>query len=84
MTKADLDKQILMQKIQTTLAVNKTEITQVKIDEFIKTYKDQLPAKATKAELETIAKEELTAQALKTAISEWLANLTKNAKVELK
>lgn len=84
MSRGDLDKQILMQKIQTTLAAAKTEVTQVQIDEFIKTYKAQLPAKATKAELETIAKEELTAQASKTAVSEWLANLTKNAKVEIK
>lgn len=84
MTKADLEKQILMQKIQTTLASNKTEITQVQIDEFIKTYKTQLPAKATKEELEKIAKDELTAQANKSAATAWVAELTKNSKVELK
>lgn len=81
MTKTDLEKQILMQKIQTTLATNKTEITQAQVDEFIKTYKDQLPPKGTKAELEKIAKDELTAQAVKTAATEWVTNLTKNAKV---
>lgn len=84
MTKADLEKQMLMQKIQNTLVKVTTPITQVQIDEFIKTYKTQLPAKATKAELETIAKDELTAQAQKAAASEWLSNLTKNAKVVLK
>jgi len=81
MVKADLDKQILMQKIQTTLSTSKTEITQAKIDQFITTYKTQLPAKATKVELEKIAKDELTAQAVKTASTDWLANLTKNAKI---
>ena len=84
MTRADLEKQILMQKIQTTLATNKTEISQVQIDEFIKTYKTQLPEKATKTEKETIAKEELTAQAAKTAATTWVAELTKNAKVVLR
>jgi len=84
MTKADLEKQILMQKIQTTLAGNKTEITQTQIDEFIKTYKAQLPPKATKAEMETIAREELNAQAVKTAATTWVTELTKNAKVVMK
>ena len=84
MTKADLEKQILMQKIQTTLAAPKTEITQAQVDEFIKTYKTQLPAKATKEELEKIAKDELTAQANKSAATAWVTELTKNAKVELK
>ena len=81
MTKADLEKQILMQKIQTSLAKVSTEVTKVQIDEFIKTYKAQLPPKATQAELETIAKDELTAQASKTAVSTWTADLVKNAKV---
>lgn len=81
MTRADLERQILMQKIQTTLSAPKVEITQAQIDEFIKTYKNQLPPKGTKAELETIAREELTAQAVKTAASDWLTNLTKNAKI---
>ncbi len=84
MTKADLERQILMQKIQTTLAANKTEITQAQIDEFIKTYKTQLPPKATKDELEKIAREELTVQAAKTAATTWVAELTKNAKVVMK
>lgn len=84
MTKTDLERQILMQKIQTTLAANKTEVTQTQIDEFIKTYKAELPPKGTKAELETIAKEELNAQAAKLAAEAWLAELTKNAKVVTK
>jgi len=84
MTKADLEKQILMQKIESTLATVKTEITQAQIDEFIKTYKTQLPAKATKVEMETIAKDELTTQASKSAAADWVANLTKTAKVEYK
>lgn len=84
MTKADLEKQILMQKIQTTLASSKTEITQTQIDEFIKTYKTQLPAKATKEELEKIAKDELTAQANKSAATAWVTELTKNAKIVMK
>lgn len=84
MTQADLERQILMQKIETTLSATKTEITQAQLDEFIKTYKAQLPAKATKTELETIAREELTTQASKSAATNWVTELTKSAKVELK
>jgi len=84
MTRADLERQMLMQKIQNTLVKVSTPVTQAQIDEFIKTYKTQLPAKATKAELETIAKDELNAQEQKVAVTDWLTNLTKNAKVVLK
>ncbi|MFA7301623.1 MAG: SurA N-terminal domain-containing protein [Candidatus Shapirobacteria bacterium] len=84
MTRTDLEKQILMQKIETALSKPKVEISQAQIDEFIKTYKTQLPPKATKVELETIAKDELTAQAVKLAAETWVSELTKNAKVILK
>ena len=81
MVRADLEKQVRIKKIESILSAPKTEITQAQIDNFIKTYKDQLPAKATKTELETIAKDELTAQAKNTAATEWLNGLTKNAKI---
>jgi len=81
MTRQDLEKQILMQKIESTLAVSKAEITQAQIDEFLKTYKSQLPTNMNKTQLQDLAKEELTTQASKSAAADWLTNLTKNAKI---
>ncbi len=83
MTRSDLDRQILMQKIETTLSATKVEITQAQIDEFLKTYKSQLPTNLKKDELEKLAKDELTSQASKSAATTWITNLTKNAKIVL-
>lgn len=81
MTRADLEGQIGIQKIIEKLAAPSTEITQAQIDEFLKTNKAQLPAKATKDELQKLAKDELTSQASQEAISTWLESLRKDAKV---
>jgi len=81
MTKADLEGQINMQKIVEKLSAPTTEITQAQIDEFLKANKAQLPAKATKEELQKIAKDELIRQASDSAISTWLEGLKKDAKI---
>jgi len=81
MTRADLEDKIKMQKLVEKLAAPTTEITQVEIDEFLKTNKDMLPAKATKAELQELAKEQLIQQASQSAITSWLEGLKKDAKI---
>jgi foldase protein PrsA len=81
MTRADLEGQIKMQKIVEKLAISDKEITQEEIDEFIKTNKDQLPEKATKIELNEIAKEELERQLNETVVGEWLEGLKNEAKI---
>lgn len=81
MKKSDLEKQIKLQKIVEELSASKTEITQAQIDEFLKTNKAQLPTGKTKEELQTLAKDELTNQAKSDAITAWLENLKKEAKV---
>ena len=81
MTRADLEGQINIQKIVEKLATSSAEITQAQIDEFLKTNKDMLPAKATKAELQELAKEQLIKQASDSAISAWLESIRKDAKI---
>jgi len=84
MTKADLDKQIKIKKIEAALSTTKVEITQAQIDEFLKTNKALLPTDKTKTELETLAKEQITLEVNQTAATTWLANLKQNAKIVYK
>ena len=81
MTKADLERQITLKKMVTEMSKPTTEITQAQVDKFITDNKAQLPPKGTKAELEQIAKEQLTLEASNNAITTWLAELKKNAQV---
>jgi len=84
MTKADLDKQIKIKKIEAALSTTKVEITQAQIDEFLTTNKALLPTGKTKTELETLAKEQITLEANQTAATTWLTNLKQNAKIVYK
>lgn len=84
MTRADLDKQIKIKKIEAALSTTKVEITQAQIDEFLTTNKALLPTGKTKTELETLAKEQITLEANQTAATTWLANLKQNAKIVYK
>ena len=84
MTRADLDKQIKIKKIEAALSTTKVEITQAQIDEFLTTNKALLPTGKTKTELETLAKEQITLEANQTAATTWLANIKQNAKIVYK
>lgn len=81
MTRADLDKQIKIKKIEAALSTVKVEVTQAQIDEFLKTNKALLPTGKTKAELEALAKEQITLEANQTAATTWLTNLKQAAKI---
>jgi parvulin-like peptidyl-prolyl isomerase len=81
MVKADLEKQIKIQKIESVLSATKTEITQVQIDDFLTTNKAQLPTGKTKAELEDLARQQLTMEASQSAATTWLDNLRSSAKI---
>ena len=81
MTKDDLIKQIRLKKISTALSKPKTEITQAQIDEFLKTNKSLLPTGKTAAELQTLAKDQLTSEASQSAVTTWLDSLRQSAKV---
>lgn len=81
MTRADLDKQIKIKKIEAALSPIKIEVTQAQIDEFLKTNKALLPTGKTKAELEALAKEQIVLEANQTAATTWLTNLKQSAKI---
>lgn len=81
MTKAELERQIKLQKMIEQLAKPKTEFTQAEIDEFLKTNKAQLPPTASKDDLQTLAKEQLASQAGNKAIGDWIDNAKKEAKI---
>jgi len=84
MTKADLDRQIKIKKIEAALSPIKIEVTQAQIDEFLKTNKALLPTGKTKAELEALAKEQIALEANQTAATTWLTNLKQSAKIVYK
>jgi hypothetical protein len=81
MARTDLEKQIRLQKLAEELSAPKTEITEAEIGDFLSQNKDQLPKDASKDELQTLAKTQLASQAQNEAISTWLADLKKNAKI---
>lgn len=81
MTRADLDKQIKIKKIEAALSTTKVEVTQAQIDEFLTANKALLPTGKTKTELETLAKEQIVLEASQTAATTWLTNLKQNAKI---
>jgi parvulin-like peptidyl-prolyl isomerase len=81
MVKTDLEKQIKIQKIESVLSATKTDITQAQIDDFLTTNKAQLPTGKTKAELEDLAKQQLTMEASQSAATTWLDNLRSSAKI---
>ncbi|MFA5827732.1 MAG: SurA N-terminal domain-containing protein [Candidatus Shapirobacteria bacterium] len=83
-TRAQLEDQIRMQKMVEVMANANAEVTQAQIDDFIEKNKDQFPKGTTKEEMQSTAKEELTSQAGNEAISKWLAELNKNAKITYK
>lgn len=81
MTKADLERQVKIKAIEAQLSAPKTEITQAQIDEFLKTNKSLLPTGKTKAELQTLAKDQLTLEAKQSAAMTWLEGLKQSAKI---
>ncbi|MFA4827333.1 MAG: SurA N-terminal domain-containing protein [Candidatus Shapirobacteria bacterium] len=81
MTKADLEKQIRVKKIEGILSAPTTEITQAQIDEFLTANKSMLPTGKTKVELQTLAKEQLALEANQTAATTWFDNLRQSAKI---
>ena len=84
LTRDDLNYQITLKKIQDQLSASKEEISQEKIDAFLKTNKALLPTDKTKEELNALAKNELTLQANEASASAWLDGLRSEAKIVYK
>jgi len=84
MTKADLEKQIRLQKIVEKLANANVNITQAEIDKYVLDNKASLPTTYTKDQLQTLAREQLTTQAENTAIDTWFSELQKNSQIVIR
>jgi len=83
-TREELEDQIRMQKMVEVLAGANVEITQEQIEKYLVDNKDQFEKGTSKEEMQSMAKEELASQASSKAISGWLEELNKNAKVVYK
>lgn len=81
MSRADLEKQIRIQKTVEKLSNPNIEITQAQVDEYLKTNKAALPTTYTKEQLQEAAKTQLTTEAKNTAIDSWFTELQKNSKI---
>ncbi|MFZ2152626.1 MAG: SurA N-terminal domain-containing protein [Microgenomates group bacterium] len=81
MTRDDLTGQIKLKKIQDALSASKIEVTQAKIDEFLKANKALLPTGKTRDELNTLAKNQLILEADQASATAWLDTLRASAKV---
>ena len=81
MVRADLEKQIKIQKIGEEMSGSDIEVSQEEIDAFLEEYKDQLPETASEAELQELAEGQLGGQAKNEAMSNWLKTLKEEAKI---
>lgn len=84
MTLADLEHQILIQKLITTLTAEQTRVSDEEIAQYIKDNQKTLPRdkNTTDAEINQMVREQLEQTKQKTVINSWLADLNKNANVQ--
>lgn len=80
-TKTELERQLRLRKLVEKLSSPSAEITQAQIDDFLSKNKEMLPKDMDKEKLQTLAKEELEAQAKSESASAWLKKLTEEAKI---
>lgn len=81
-TKDEVIKYFTIQKLEEKLASpSSVEITQDQIDKFLADNKAYLPTGKSQDELNALAKQQLQTQAANTAVTTWLDNLKKSAKI---
>lgn len=81
LTKADLDREIMLQQIVETLGQGTVDVTDAQIDAFLAENKDSAPEGITASALREMAKTQLESQAQKTNISNWLTDLKDKATI---
>lgn len=81
LTKADFERQVEIQKMIEKLAGPIPEATQAQIDEFLTQNKAQLPKTATKAELQSLAKTQVSSQLRTETLQKWFDDLKNSAKI---
>jgi foldase protein PrsA len=84
LTKADLIKQVKIQKMVEKLANPVVNITQAEIDAYLTQNKSLLPTTYTKEQLQALAKTQLANDAKNTAIDAWFAALQKASTIVIR
>ena len=81
MTEGELREQVMIQKKLEKLLADKTAVTEAEIDEYLKTSKATLPDGVKMEDFRITIKGELQQQKFQKEAEQWVADLTKNAKI---
>jgi foldase protein PrsA len=81
MTRADLDKQITLQKLVDKLSGGEVEVSDEQVAAFLEENKELLPEDATKDELDELAREQIASQGRSEAINTWLEKIKTEATI---
>jgi len=81
MTRADLDKQITLQKLVDKLSGGEVEVSDEQVAAFLEENKELLPKEATKDELDELAREQIASQGRSQAINNWLEKIKTEATI---
>ncbi len=83
MTRADLENQIRLQKLLEKMSPAPAEVTDEAVKKYITENKEYLPTDLKAADLDSYAKEQLTAEAKNSSIEAWFTELRDKAKIEI-
>lgn len=81
MTREDLNRQIVLQKLVDKLAEAQVEVSDEQVKSFLEENKDFLPKDATKDELNDLAKDQISSQGRSQAINNWLEKIRSEANI---
>ncbi len=81
MTREDLEKQIVLQKLVDKLSEANVEVADEQVEAFLDENKDFLPEEATDEELDELAREQISSQGRSEAINNWLDKIKSEANI---
>lgn len=81
MTRQDFLMQLKLRSLVEKLLADQIKVTDNEINEYIEKNKDTLPTNLKESEIKNGVREQLKQQKMASASQSWLANLTKNAKI---
>jgi foldase protein PrsA len=81
MTREDLEKQIVLQKLVDKLSDADVEVSDEQVAAFLDENKDFLPEEATDEELDELAREQISSQGRSEAINNWLEKIKSEATI---
>jgi hypothetical protein len=81
MTRQDLEMQLKLRNLVEKLLADKIKVTDKEISDYIEANKSTLPTNLTESEIKKSVGEQLKQQKIASSSQAWLAELTKNAKI---